>query len=353
MRKIRIYGAENTEIENNVPIDNSYAQQARYRNFKILTVTAFVMLVVLLVECMVLVGVKLLFIDDIVTKAFCLGIEIVTLAICIGLFFFYKYLYHSLSYTNLIIIITAEVVMAASLVVMCIFIVPVLFIILLVMASMFILYCLITLNCGLKYRVIMLLITVFVLLVTNFVYVKSFEFTPKYFYISNTGYTEKVNDEYNFYYSGAVSKTIDEEDSYDAIDEIIELTDTMANTKTAVHSLEELKLIGDNFQQSGLPFADMVNHNNIYNDEFFKNNCLYFSVMELENKYDTITCNEIQYSFKYSRPVINYHKSGLSNEDDSEKAICVMVFEVPLTVEEQVFSDIAGFTTDKAMIFYT
>lgn len=350
MRKIKIYGADNTEAESNVPTNNSPAQQARYRNFKILTVTAFVMLVVLLVECMVLVGVKLLFIDDIVTKAFCFGIEIVTLSICIGLFFFYKYLYHSLSYTNLIIIITAEVIMAISQVIMCIFTVPVLFIILLVLGSLFILYCLITLNCGLKYKVIMSLITVFVLLVTNFVYVKNFEFTPKYFYISNTGYTNKVNDEYNFYYSGALNKIIDED--YDEFDEIVLLTATMANTMVAVHSIEELKAVGENFHNSNLPFADMVNHNNIYNDEFFKNNCLYFSVMELENKHDTITCNEIQYSLKYSRPVINYHKSGLSNEDDSEKAICVMVFEVPLQVKQDIFADIGGFTTDKALVFY-
>ena len=77
MRRINIYGADNTDIENNLqPVQATPEEQVRYRRFKVLTITAFVLLVVLFLQSMVLVAIRLLFVDEIFTRIIGLGIEV-------------------------------------------------------------------------------------------------------------------------------------------------------------------------------------------------------------------------------------------------------------------------------------
>lgn len=349
MRRMNIYGVDNTGIENNLqPIQATPEEQARYRRFKILTITAFVLLVVLLAQSMILVAIRLLFVDEIVTRIIGLGIEVVILAACIGLFFGYKYLYHSLSYMNIGVIIFAELMLVVCQLTLYSCTVPPLFYCLIAFSVIFILYSMIFLNCGVKYRLIISVIPVFILFITNFIYVHSFEFTPRYIYISNTGYSDKINDESNFYYENAVNAQIE---YYEAIDEVLELTNTMSNTLTGIHDIDELKHLNDTFQYT-FPAGDTINFNNNYDEKFFEENCLYFSIMELKNKDDTIKCTEIQHSFRYARPVIEYTRSGSGSENTDERAVCMMVFEIPLEVYEQEFDNIAGFTANKAKILY-
>lgn len=349
MRRMNIYGAGNTGIENNLqPVQATPEEQVRYRRFKILTITAFVLLVVLLAQSMILVAIRLLFVDEIFTRIFGMGIELVTLLACIGLFVGYKYLYHSLSYMNIGVIIFAELILSVCQLTLYSCTVPILFYCLIAFSAIFILYSMIFLNCGLKYRLIISVIPVFILFITNFIYVHSFEFTPRYIYISNTGYSDKTNDESNFYYNDAVSGQLEYQE---AIDEVLELTNTMSNTLTGVHSVDELKYMNQTFL-STFPAGDTINFNNTYDEKFFEENCLYFSIMELKNKDDTIECKEIQHSFMYARPVIEYTKNGSDNENTDERAVCLMVFEIPLDVYEQEFDNISGFTADKAKILY-
>lgn len=349
MRRINIYGADNIDVKNNLqPIQATSEEQARYKKFKILTITAFVLLVVLFLQSMVLVAVRLLFVDEIITRMIGLGIEIVTLAMCVGLFFGYKYLYHSLSYTNMGVIIFAELMLSICQLIMYSYTVPFLFYFLIVFSVIFILYSMIFLNCGVKYRLIISVIPVFILFITNFIYVDNFEFTPRYIYISNTGYSDKINSEANFYYKNTVNAQLED---YEAIDEVLELTNTMSNTLTGVHSVDDLEYMNQIFSRT-LPAGDTINFNNTYDEKFFEENCLYFSIMELENKDDTIECKEIQHSFMYARPIIEYTRNGSDNENIDERAVCLIVFEISLDVYEQEFNNIAGFTADKAKILY-
>lgn len=349
MRRINIYGADNTDIENNLqPVQATPEEQVRYRRFKVLTITAFVLLVVLFLQSMVLVAIRLLFVDEIFTRIIGLGIEVVTLAVCIGLFFGYKYLYHSLSYMNMGVIIFAELILSACQLTLYSCTVPLLFYCLIAFSVIFILYSMIFLNCGVKYRLIISVIPVFILFITNFIYVHNFQFIPRYIYISSTGYSGKINDEFNFYYENAVNAPVED---YEAIDEVLELTNTMSNTLTGINSVDELKYLNNTFQHT-FPAGDIINFNNTYDEKFFEENCLYFSIMELDDKDDTIECKEIQHSFMYARPVIEYTRNSLHSEDTDERAVCLMVFEISLDVYEQEFDNIAGFTSDKAKISY-
>lgn len=349
MRRIKIYGADNTGVENYLqPVQATPEEQARYKHFKILTITAFALLVVLFLQSMVLVAVRLLFVDELITRVIGLGIEIVTLGMCVGLLFGYKYLYHTLSYTNMGVIIFEELLLVVCQQIVYSYSVPILFYCLIFLSALFVLYTMISLDCGVKYRLIISVIPAFILFITSFIYVDDFEFTPRYIYVSNTGYTEKANDESNFYYSNAVNAPVE---GYEAIDEVLELTNTMSNTLLGAHSVDDLEYMNRIFTGT-FPAGDTINFNNTYDEEFFEENCLYFSIMELDDKDDTIECKEIQHSFMYARPVIEYTRNSLHSEDTDERAVCLMVFEVSLDVYEKEFDNIAGFTTDKAKIYY-
>lgn len=349
MRRIKIYGADNTVVENYLqPVQATPEEQARYKHFKILTITAFVLLVILFLQSMVLVAVRLLFVDELITRVIGLGIEIVTLAMCVGLLFGYKYLYHTLSYTDMGVIIFEELLLVVCQQIVYSYSVPILFYSLIFLSSLFVLYTMIFLDCGVKYRLIISVIPAFILFITSFIYVDVFEFTPRYIYVSNIGYTENANDESNFYYSNAVNAPVE---GYEAIDEVLELTNTMSNTLSGAHSVDDLEYMNRIFART-FPAGDTINFNNTYDEEFFEENCLYFSIMELDDKDDTIECKEIQHSFMYARPVIEYTRNSLYSEDTDERAVCLMVFEVSLDVYEKEFDNIAGFTTDKAKIYY-
>lgn len=359
MQRIRIYGAENTGIESVPrPVEPSAKMKIRYRRFKVLTITALVLLFVLLVESMMFVAIRLLFQQDLYVKAIALGMEIVILAMGIALFFGYKHLYHFLSYMDMGAIIITEIILVLGQFIVCNYSIPVLYAYLIVFSIIFILYATICSNCSIGFKVVIAIIPVLVLFILNFIYLNSFDFTPRYVYISSAGYHDKINDSSNYYYENAVNENFGD---YYAIDDIIELTGAMSNTRTGVHrvndvddevydigSLEYLNSIYSNI----MPMGDVINFDNRYDDSFFEDYSLYFSVLELENPNDTIECTDIQYSFKYARPIIEYTRNDTVAEDTTERAVCVMVYEVPVEVEEAIFGDIAGFTTDKAVIDY-
>ena len=96
---------------------------------------------------------------------------------------------------------------------------------------------------------------------------------------------------------------------------------------------------------------EVINFNNKYDADFFKENCLYFSIIELENKDDIVKLSDIQHSLRYTRPIIEYTRST-TNDSNNGKAFCLMVLEFSLDEYEKKFDSIAGFTVDKAKITY-
>lgn len=75
------------------------------------------------------------------------------------------------------------------------------------------------------------------------------------------------------------------------------------------------------------------------------------SIIELKNKNDTIEVTDIQYSEKYSKIYLNYHKSH-KETDKGDKAVCVILYEIPQDVALNIFQSILGYSTRNAEITY-
>lgn len=118
----------------------------------------------------------------------------------------------------------------------------------------------------------------------------------------------------------------------------------------SIISTDELKNRNDMFADI-MPFGDVINFENRYNDDFFKNNMLLISVIGLESKDDTVEVTDIQYSKVYSKTKINYYKSNQKPQID-DKAGCIIVYEVPQDVGIAVLNTCVGFSTDNAEINY-
>lgn len=346
--KINFYGDDsNYEVNTFEPSQPTEEQKLIYKKFRVLTISAFALLIYLLFQGMIMVGLRLLFVDDILTKTFALGIEVFILAMCISICVGYKYLNHYLSYANLGAIVGAELIFIVAQLFLFNFCVPFLYYILIFVSIIFAIYILKFLNCKFKIRVLISLIPVLILITTGVVYLRGLVYTPRYIYISNNGYSDKVSDNSNYYYNKPVNG---ETDDGDYIDEILLLTNTMSNTIDGIFSVEDFDYLEDLYSRM-FSANDVINFHNRYNEEFFKNNCLYFSIIELENKYDTVKCTEIQQSYMYARPVIEYTKSTI-DKGSEDRAICIMVFEVTLEEYKEKFDTIAGFTVDKAKFIY-
>ena len=100
-----------------------------------------------------------------------------------------------------------------------------------------------------------------------------------------------------------------------------------------------------------MPMGDVINVDNRYNDEFFKKYSLYLCAVELDNKDDTVVCTNMYYSERYTSPNITYCRSK-ENSEDNEKAVCIIIYEVPVDVEAKVYTKLGGFSEKTAQIRY-
>lgn len=356
-RRIKQYG-EVDEFEQ-APAPQAYEPppevQVRYRNFKILTITAMVLLFMLLAQSMILVAVRLLFQQELYVKMIALAMEVILVVAGIAVFVAYQYIYHSLSYVNMGAIIITELMLLVGQLVVSNYTVPTLYYCLIALSAGFVLYALIFLKIGVKFRLAFSVVPVFVLLITNLIYLKSIEFTPRYIYLSTNGYSNSVSDKDVFYYKNALNT---EYDGVNSFEDVILITETMSNTVSGIHSVTETEIRADSLEYLNetympkLPMGDVVNFDGKYDDEFFKNYSLYFSVLELENPDDTVECVELQYSFAYARPVLKYKRSNTKIKAENQRAACIMVFELPVETEKAIIDELAGFTTDRAIIKY-
>lgn len=208
--------------------------------------------------------------------------ELFILVLGAGIFSAYRYIYHSLTITNMKAIIITEAVLIVGEFIVYSFCVPVLLWFLIALSVAFIIYAVKYLNCNIFIRLAMCLVPITVLLVCNIICLRSFEFTPRYVYISTSGYSDKTNDESNFYYKDPINTVYaDAIDEYvysddlkgNAIDEIINLTDTVSGTLMGIRSTKDtydsLNYLNEIYSKV-MPMGDVINVDNRYNDEFFK-----------------------------------------------------------------------------------
>ncbi len=360
-RKIRIYGGDNTGIES---IPQAYEPppkaKARYKNFKILTVTAFVLLFMVLTQSAIYVTIRLLLQLPVFMQVFPLLIEVVILVIAFILYKREQDVCHRLSYSNMIILIIAEFVIFVGMFLLYNFDIPWLMNFIVAFSIVFSLYILILFNSHLLYRIAICLFTVLTVVTTNVVNLHNLEFTPRYIYISADGYHNKVNDENNYYFEDdAENLSINENN----IKELLTFLNNLAYFNTGVqsvdgtnncYSLEDL----NNTEIDNFNLADVVNFNERYDDDFFKDNSLYFSVIKLFDKSDTIEFTDFKYSTEFGRPYITY-KGVTSNrfiitesQDQSVKAVCLIVLEVTKEEEKKLLENNPGLLTDSSVIKY-
>lgn len=368
MNEFKFYGEENTENDDAVQLREQQAEQEaekerKYKKHSVLDNTALFLFIVLIAENTILFATRIFFQEEMYAKAMPFFMELFILVLGAGIFSAYRYIYHSLTITNMKAIIITEAVLIVGEFIVYSFCVPVLLWFLIALSVAFIIYAVKFLNCNIFIRLAMCLVPITVLLVCNIICLRSFEFTPRYVYISTSGYSDKTNDESNFFYKDPINTVYaDAIDEYvysddlkgNAIDEIISLTDAVSGTLMGIRSTKDtydsLNYLNEIYSKV-MPMGDVINVDNRYNDEFFKKYSLYLCAVELDNKDDTVVCTNMYYSERYTSPHITYCRSK-ENSEDNEKAVCIIIYEVPVDVEAKVYTKLGGFSEKTAQIRY-
>lgn len=368
MKKIQFYGED--EFTESEPISPEEIfppeelppeKKSFYKKFRILDFVAIILCLLLVAEGFILKATRMYFDDESRMNMSFLFIEAITVALGIGIFLAYRYINHSLTTQNMAVIIVTECVLATGEFLLYSFCVPVLFWILVALSGAFIIYAITKLNCRVIFRLAICLVLIFVLNNANFVCLHSFEFTPRYIYFANSGYNDKSSDESNIYYAGKIDETyFGTNDGFDYIYSTEQKRNSMEELKNVIEqissigsmatSVDELKNWSDKVSDI-VPLDKIFSIMNRYDDEFFKSNMLAISVIELKNKNDTIEVTDIQYSEKYSKTYLNYHKSH-KETDKGDKAVCVILYEIPQDVALNIFQSIFGYSTRNAEITY-
>ncbi|HHZ06039.1 MAG TPA: hypothetical protein GX401_04545 [Clostridiales bacterium] len=343
MAGYKFYG--NKDLRFNEKINSTALQDKNYyKRFKILTILAFALSAVVVLENMLLFAQKILFIDDMWTKVALLFIEIVILAFGIVLILAYRHIDPYLSYGKFGIIIAFELVFIIMQWVLCSNNVSVLYYVLVAIAIAFIIFVFKNFSSQFHIKGIVTTLLILLLVTLSFIYCRDIRFTPKSVYLSTNGYSGIYNDMQGYHYEKSISA--------DNIDETAILVETMSNTRFKIGGMEDMDYLKGLFN-SVFPFVEAIDKDNRYDEGFFGSNALYFSVVQLENLDDTVECVDLQCSYRYTRPVIDYYKSDPSYEDDDEKAICIIVYEIPLDEERIIDAlNISGFTMDRAYVNY-
>lgn len=362
MKKIQFYGEKDfVEEEYSQPEALPPEKKKFYKKFRILDVIAIALSLLLFSESLVLKALRIFCYDEMRLNVEFLFIETITVALGVGIFFIYRRIDHSLSVQNMAILIAMEVVLLVGQLLLYSFCLPILFWLLIAVSCAFIIYTINHLNCKVIFRFAICLVLLLVLGNANSAALRRFEFTAKYIYISNSGYDNKTIDNSSFYYSDSISKNyVGTSDGFDylysiqqphnSVDELISMVNKASSIGFSIISTDELKNRNDMFADI-MPFGDVINFENRYNDDFFKNNMLLISVIGLESKDDTVEVTDIQYSKVYSKMKINYYKSNQKPQID-DKACCIIVYEVPQDVGSTVLNTCFGFSTDNAEINY-
>ena len=359
MNEFKFYGEENTENDDAVQLREQQAEkeaekERKYKKHSVLDNTALFLFIVLIAENTILFATRIFFQEEMYAKAMPFFMELFILVLGAGIFSAYRYIYHSLTITNMKAIIITEAVLIVGEFIVYNFCVPVLLWFLIALSVAFIIYAVKFLNCNIFIRLAMCLVPIAVLLVCNIICLRSFEFTPRYVYISTSGYSDKTNDESNFYYKEPINTVYaDALDEYvysddlkdNAIDEIINLTDTVSGTLMGIRSTKDtydsLNYLNEIYSKV-MPMGDVINVDNRYNDEFFKKYSLYLCAVELDNKDDTVVCTNMYYSERYTSPHITYCRSK-ENSEDNEKAVCIIIYEVPVMLKQRFIQNSEAF----------
>ncbi len=361
-RKIRQYG-EGDAFEPTPPpqpYEPPPEVKARYRKYKIFTITTFALLFLLLTQGVILITLRVLKPQPLFMQTFPLLIEIAILVILYAIYRYEQNMCDPLSMSNMIVIIIGEGVFIVAMFLMYHFEMSWLINALAVFSIAFALYIFIFVKAGFRFRLVMCIVIAVSFFVTDIVALNVLEFTPRYIYISTGGYQDKNNDETNYYFdNNAERSTIDDKE----LNQIIEQTKVLSSLGWSVQRVNEIgrgNSLGffNTMFENNVRLGDLVNAEDRYDDRFFEKKSLFLSFIRLENPNDTVEITDIDYATLFSKPYITYTRSNSSKSTDDTntkeraRAICLVVLEVSKAEEEKVSDKMIGFLSDNAVIKY-
>lgn len=116
MNEFKFYGEENTENDDAVQLREQQAEkeaekERKYKKHSVLDNTALFLFIVLIAENTILFATRIFFQEEMYAKAMPFFMELFILVLGAGIFSAYRYIYHSLTITNMKAIIITEAVL--------------------------------------------------------------------------------------------------------------------------------------------------------------------------------------------------------------------------------------------------
>lgn len=351
-RKIRQYG-EGDAFEPTPP-PRAYEPppevKARYKKYKILTLTAFALLFVLLTEGVMFLTFRVLVQQSVLTQILPMFIEVFLL---VALYAIYRYEQNTndmFTLLNLSIIIIGETVLSVGMLLVYYFEISWLVNIIALVSIVFALYVLIFVKVGLKFRLVMCAVIASAFFVADVVALHTLEFTPRYLYVSTGGYQGKVNDENNYYYENDAEVFTIENDDFINLREYSNMVSSVGWCAKRVNEIGQgnsIEFLNSRFMNK-FRYGDLINAEGRYDDAFFEKNSLFFSFVDLENPNDTIELTDVEYAKLFSRPHITYKRSKSSEGTETAtgekaRALCIVILEVSKAEERNVIKSMVDF----------
>ncbi len=354
----RFYGQEYIESDydiqqRQIQQQHQQEQESFYRKMKKYTVTALVLSVILFAETIFIFFYSTPYNMDISTIGILFVIAIaLTVAYSIIMLRIYKNAYHSLSFTNISVIIISEILSIFFQYILTLSNTSATFITFAAFLIAFLLYAYICCPLELKTKVVLTVASLVLLLVSNSSYYHPCNYQSKYLYLTTQGYStdavaEKIKGEYKIDYIAACCNGMPQEEFAKAMDFGEKLSD-----QGVIDSAQRLKEVCDMYSSYTVGTGGKVSlYNellklNKYDDKYFMKNALVFSCTQLISTDDYT----IQDSFRISRwttdiDLKSYYKNSFDGVAEEKKNVmCIVVSEIPQS-DVQLINNTGGITS--------
>lgn len=310
----------NTFLENNTfnytagSFQDPY-QLKQHKKYKVFEIITSVLAVGILVENIFFILQRTILKHNQYFVVFSLTITVATVAISFLIYLLYKNLSLNFSLRDLKLIIATEIIFIICEIFTMTKPAPVLFAVILIYLVLFIMYLFVWVKESVKVKAV-LSIAFFVIFTIMLIFrVADIQYTARYFYFSENGYSNAENTDTSYFYKKPVS-------SYD-YKNIVDTITTYAH--------QTLTIDNDDFSFITLPtinkasMEEIFKNLNNYDESFFNDSCIELTVVELENPNDRISCNHLYASNGYSDLNLTYKSSNI--DSDNSKALCVILLE--------------------------
>lgn len=338
MREIKFYGDTTDRFPFTGKEMQQYKEQVkRIRSYHRLTVMSFVLMVAVIVETLFFIAIQIALKSSQYAGLLGIILEILTLAVIVSVVYVYKKSSPDFRAADFVVIISAELLFGFSEFIVYVYKQPVSLYIAAGVSFVLVLYILLAFKAKLKQKVAFSVIPIVLLAACSFLSINSSVYTARYVYISSDGYYNEAsnNDITHFYYLQPV-------DSRMVSDSIVNTTKSYASDRGGIYSVEEFNGFCKSYNTS-LNMNELLNFSRTYDEDFFKNNCLYIAPIELDTRNDRVEFKGFSYALSSQKPCVKYSRDKMGKTDG--KSTCLMLIEVPL-LEDNKLNGVVGLKCD-------